>query len=354
MIQAPDTVQSDTETDSVLRPFLAASTEAEATDLLGVLLERHAVPVVSRTVAAAFQTTTGSAIDRQSVDDVCGDVMLRLVARLQTARRHQSADPIVSFSGYVAVLAYNASYEHLRSRYPQRWRLKNRLRYVLSHRDDLAIWEAADRQWLGGLAEHRMAVALAPSLGDAHAMLEGEAGPKEQSLADTVRAVLRAAGGPVALDTLVGLVAARLQLDIQAADPTMVARFAERLHAIPDPQASVTTKIDRRRYLQELWREIVLLPVRQRAALLLNLRDATGGGAIGLLPIAGVASMRRIAAVLDLAAEEFATLWPRLPLDDDEIAVRLGLRRQQVINLRKSARERLSRRLKDAVFPYGD
>jgi hypothetical protein len=35
-----------------------------------------------------------------------------------------------------------------------------------------------------------------------------------------------------------------------------------------------------------------------------------------------------------------------LPLDDATIAGLLGLTRQQVINLRKSARERLARRLK--------
>ena len=112
--------------------------------------------------------------------------------------------------------------------------------------------------------------------------------------------------------------------------------------------------IDQRRYLQELWRELVALPLRQRTALLLNLRDAHGGNALALLPAAGVASLRRVADVLELPAEAFAVLWPRLPLDDDGIAVRLGVQRQQVINLRKSARERLARRLKGRVFPFVD
>jgi hypothetical protein len=45
-------------------------------------------------------------------------------------------------------------------------------------------------------------------------------------------------------------------------------------------------------------------------------------------------------------AGQFAELWPQLPLDDATIAGLLNLTRQQVINLRKSARERLARRLK--------
>jgi hypothetical protein len=46
-----------------------------------------------------------------------------------------------------------------------------------------------------------------------------------------------------------------------------------------------------------------------------------------------------------LPLDEFAAMWNRLPLDDLTIAERLGVNRQRVINLRKSARERLTRRM---------
>ena len=46
-----------------------------------------------------------------------------------------------------------------------------------------------------------------------------------------------------------------------------------------------------------------------------------------------------------LRAEELAGMWNSLPLDDRGIAERLGITRQQVINLRKSARARLARRM---------
>ena len=48
-----------------------------------------------------------------------------------------------------------------------------------------------------------------------------------------------------------------------------------------------------------------------------------------------------------MTLEEFGEIWNELPLDDKRIAALLGLTRQQVINLRKSARERLTRRMKD-------
>jgi hypothetical protein len=48
---------------------------------------------------------------------------------------------------------------------------------------------------------------------------------------------------------------------------------------------------------------------------------------------------------MEMPPAQLATLWPRLPLSDLEIAAALNVGRQQVINLRKSARARLQRRL---------
>jgi len=79
--------------------------------------------------------------------------------------------------------------------------------------------------------------------------------------------------------------------------------------------------------------------------LLLNLRDINEGVAM-LFPLIGVATIRQIAEALATPAEEFSVLWNELPLDDAAIALRLGTTRQGVINLRKAARARLSRRMR--------
>jgi DNA-directed RNA polymerase specialized sigma24 family protein len=117
------------------------------------------------------------------------------------------------------------------------------------------------------------------------------------------------------------------------------------LAGLPDPRPDALSGLERRSRLRAVWREIGQLPARQVAALLLNLRDERGRGAIALLPLTGTAGMRQIAAVLDMTAERFAEIWQRLPIDDAAIATLLGTTRQQVINLRKSARKRLARRL---------
>ena len=99
------------------------------------------------------------------------------------------------------------------------------------------------------------------------------------------------------------------------------------------------------RWLTELWAQIRELPRAQRVALLMNLRAGDTMPALSLLPLTGMAGIREIAETLEIAPQEFARLWNLLPLDDLAIAALLGVTRQQVINLRKSARERLIRRI---------
>jgi RNA polymerase sigma factor (sigma-70 family) len=118
------------------------------------------------------------------------------------------------------------------------------------------------------------------------------------------------------------------------------------LAGLPDPRADPAMSFEWRTRLRDLWQDIGQLPVRQRAALLLNLRDEQGHGAISLLPATGTASRREIAALLEMPAARLAEIWNRLPLDDRAIGELLGATRQQVINLRKAARERLARRMR--------
>lgn len=111
------------------------------------------------------------------------------------------------------------------------------------------------------------------------------------------------------------------------------------------PALGVDVLLEQRLYLEKLWSEVCQLPLLQRVALLLNLRDAQGGSAIFFIPHLGIASRQQIAEILGTPAQEFAKLWNDLPLDDSRIASKLGISRQQVINLRKTARERLARRM---------
>jgi hypothetical protein len=116
---------------------------------------------------------------------------------------------------------------------------------------------------------------------------------------------------------------------------------------IPDPRPDVGTEMEDRACLKLVWAEICQLPLPQRVALLLSMRDSQGRSALTFFQITNTASMRQLAEALALTAESFAQMWNDLPLGDAVIAQHLGATRQQVVNLRLSARKRLARRMRE-------
>ena len=59
-----------------------------------------------------------------------------------------------------------------------------------------------------------------------------------------------------------------------------------------------------------------------------------------------IATLDELAEALELTLREFLELSNELPMEDSLMASHLGLTRQQVINLRTSARRRLARRMR--------
>ena len=103
--------------------------------------------------------------------------------------------------------------------------------------------------------------------------------------------------------------------------------------------------LEGRQHLESVWCEMATLPVRQRRALLLQLRLDDGESVALALEALGIVDASMLAAALEMSLDELLSLWDELPPPDLRIAEMMGITRQQVINLRKSGRERLARRL---------
>jgi len=166
------------------------------------------------------------------------------------------------------------------------------------------------------------------------------------SLRDMVTGVFESIGNPVELDELVNAVAFWSGVKDDIAQDNVDERYVDSPERLADTGVCLDVEVERRIYVQRLWSEICQLPQRQRAALLLNLKDVKGGDCIALFPLTGIATPRDIADSLGISPNRFAEMWNDLPMDDNTVAQHLGISRQQVINLRKSARERLARRMK--------
>ena len=293
--------------DPLLLDFLAATGDARQLALAN-LLDR---------AAPAIRAAVRRKLPEADADDLVSETQLRLLDRLLRA----PDDPLQDFLGYAAVTAYRVCYSWLRDTKPNRTRLSNQVRYIVEN----------DRRFAGRL-DPSSTYALEPAAVD-----DALRPSATRALPDLIDRVLQRAPRPLSLDALVDAVA-----DLQGVRDTPA-------QPLDDSTASIETdlagSLDRRRRLALLWEQVRLLPLPQRHAILLNLRDDQGHSAIEALPVCGIAGLRDIAAALEIPARDLAELWNHLPLDDHAIAARLNLTRQQVINLRKSGRERLLRRL---------
>jgi RNA polymerase sigma factor (sigma-70 family) len=348
---------ADQQVDELLVPFLQEEDDEASQRLLTHLISRHAEPIIQSITRHKFRgppERTTANLQGLDAEDVHAEILLNLLSRLLDLKKNRQ-NPIANFRSYVAVISYNACHKYLRQRYPKRHSLKNRLRYLFTHEAAFNISEGANSEQLCGLAAWgKKKPATASRVEQLH-----QRGPEPESLEQGVLNnqsrealsrlvinILKSAGGPVELDELVTAVAYRMGISdvtIRIDDSEEERNFANQL---VESRLPIEAELTRRSYLQRLWKEIEELPPRQRTALLLNLRDPDGGDCTRLFVLSGVATIRQIAQALDLPAERLAELWNDLPLEDAIIAQLIGVKRQQVINLRKCARERLARRMK--------
>jgi DNA-directed RNA polymerase specialized sigma24 family protein len=337
--------------DPLLRGFVEAPEEAEAEQRLATLLEEEAAPLIGKIAARKLRAYgVGSAgFSQEDLEDVAADALLALVSRLQALRSDPHSGPIESFADYTATVTYNTFAHYLRRRHPARSRLKNRLRYALTSDRRFGLWPTSEGL-VCGLAVWRGRPASAPA---AESLSRMAVEPdrwlpsmrrRPGAWADptvSLGPLLLALGGPVEFDRMVGTMAA-----LSSAEGEQTSVDAAVLESLPDESAPpADVALDRRRETQRLWQEISSLPLRQRIALLLSLRDTQGAALLWVFPLTGVASIRHIARTLEIPDLELAELWSRLPLDDLSIGGRLGCTRQQAINLRSAARKRLAHRL---------
>ena len=308
--------------DALVSSLIAATDETERAALIGALIARAAP-----TIDAIVGRYRGGSLSDDDLRDLRGTVMLHLVGRLSEASRGEGAF-IVSFDDFVARMVFNAANDALRAKFPRRTRLKNQIRYAVTHDPRFALWRTA-----GGMTAGFTALLGRDPASAAPAAVEGHS----DNLGETLAALFAAAGAPLLLEDAVDAVA--LLWNVEEADQVSV----EALVVSEQPTAKA---IEQRGYLVAVWREIAALRSQQRAALLLNLRDSEGVSAIELFVLLGLAGIDEIAVVLEMSAEALTAIWNTLPLDDLTIARMLGVNRQRVINLRRAARDRLGRRMK--------
>jgi len=332
--------ESPVKIDVLLEPLLAQASDEQADELLSQLITVHAEPVIKAVIRYKLRFSTNRETQRAEADDIQQEVVLQLLAQLQRFRKLPDGHPITDVRGMAAVIAHRTCARWLRRQFPERHALKNRLHYLLTRQRGFALWQDSEGKLVAGFAvwQQKKTITNVSTI---------EKLPKRETLAETVATIFNHLNAPVEFDELVSGVAAIQGISDQPLES--LTDDEDAVHEPPAPEPGQPWRTEKRMFLQRLWEELQQLPRNQRAALLLNLKDASGFSSITLFPATGIATVRKLAEVLEISPEDFVAMWNDLPLEDTRIAELLGLTRQQVINARKSGRERLARRLKGFI-----
>ncbi|HVE72173.1 MAG TPA: hypothetical protein VNI54_12460 [Thermoanaerobaculia bacterium] len=316
--------------DPRLLPLLRAEKSVFEEAMASVIV-KVALPLIRTNLARFVRGRNGLSPD--DVEDIAATVQMRLVTKLRATAGSED-EAIQNFDNYVAALTSNVFNDLMRRTYPARAQLKSRIRYLFRTEPRLHTWSVGGRT-VCGLKEwpEPLTAATADSV-------DFDKLPKEVfSGADSSAAVVRLFASirmSLPLDDLVNVLSRAWNVSDHVP-----------LDAAPVTTATVSpaTAFETRQFLRALWREIVQLRPMHRKALLLNLRSPSTPNVVALFILTGIVGVDDLAATLDMTPEALAAIWKELPLDDLRISSLLGTTRQQVINLRRSARERLIRRM---------
>jgi RNA polymerase sigma factor (sigma-70 family) len=339
--------------DPILLPFLSAADETEAEDHLVDLLAHHAMPIIEDVVGANLGPVESPKMEcrvsqAQDVEDIVSEVILKILDRLRRYREEPEEAAIGDFKGYVKVAASNACNSYYRTRFPNRARFKDRLRYVLTHRREFALWETEERKLVCGFVEWRDQHRLARSywIEQVRMQWEGvEAHSNPDDLTSLLGVAFAGAQAPIPFEDLLNGTAEILKITDDAPDSN---HLIEQIRC-SNLAAEFTDPVEagaQRQYMKRLWFEIQQLRAPQRIALLLSIRDESQTSLTVLLSEICIASIREIADAVGMSVAEFVCVLQELPMDDNAISKRLGVSRQQVISYRLSARRRLEKRMK--------
>jgi DNA-directed RNA polymerase specialized sigma24 family protein len=325
-------MRRDNLSDPVLLPLLRAKDEGSRYQMIQAILASYAAPQMNRLLN---EEAVRRRLDTDQRQDLESEVTLRLFRKLRHLVEDSSTEPIRDFVDYVTATTHNVLEDHRRRQDPLRRGLAVRVRYVLTHTPHLALW-GRDPTLCGLVSWRDRTDTVEPAvIAPVSANLANDATRLREILED----VLKRSGGPVD----VAVLADRLADALGIGRHPFVSTDALREHPVRhDP----LDRLASRDYLRQLWGEIQDLPERQRRALLLHLRLVDGESVCRVFVALGIVTVNALAKTMEMRLEMLMSIWNGLPLDDQRIASMLDVTRQQVINLRKSARERLARRMK--------
>ena len=346
--------------DQLLLPYLQASDESERQQHLDELLLIHAAPAVRQ----ALRRRLGFYVDQrgmnphnQDAEDLYQEIMAKVLQALHDLRTASAKTDIQNLKQYISRIAANACNDVLRTKSPARARLKNNLRYALSHHPDLAIWKS-ESETLAGFSVWRDSTRSLTSeehLANAQETVTNfrskrfpSENVKHVPLTRIVSELFQWTGRPIKLDVVVNIIAALLETKDQPHESVDDESNAYLEARLADNTLSSSSRLEEQALLHSLWQALKELSVEQRDVFCFGFEDESGRDFFTVVLEAEVVSFGELVHELGRSSQIIMSLWSQMPMDDDAIAIELKTKRTQV----QKWRFRALQRLKKGLLPF--
>src|SRR5215203_3944769 len=145
------------QTDTALLPFLNAVGK-DTEDALADLIAKQVQPAIERTLRAKLRVSLNPNDFNQTNQDaleLLSEIKLLIISEFGKLKANSNGRVIYNLVGYVISVTINSYRQFLRTKYPLRQQIKNKLRYLLTHHPKFALWENERGEWLCGFEKNK-------------------------------------------------------------------------------------------------------------------------------------------------------------------------------------------------------
>jgi RNA polymerase sigma factor (sigma-70 family) len=319
---------------------------------LDELIVVYADPIIKKILLYRlnfYLGSRGTGINQPEAEDLYQTVLLKLVSCFRSDGADAMAQDVCRINSYVATVTHNVCNDFLRMKYPERNRLKNKLRDLMRRHPDFTCWIVENqtlcglRGWTGRPESQKAARLLSGLNGDEEDGTTGK--PDLRDLVDIpltglITELFNRCEGPIEIDRLVHTVA-KVQGIEDRLNASPAARDVSELQ-IADPKEGSYTHLELRELLHRLWTAASKLPLKQKRAFVFTSHDYSGESLLHRILREQIVTITQIYNSLEMTRDELVSIWGRLPMDALATAAELGTSTQMVAKWRHRALRKLS------------
>jgi RNA polymerase sigma factor (sigma-70 family) len=346
------TANRKTDSEGIRKTESPGATEKTHRSDLDELISVYADPIIKKVLLQRLNiyfNPQRKAINQPEAEDLYQTVILKLVACLGGQGNSISTDDIYEVSNYVATITHNVCNDFLRTKYPERNRLKNKLRDLMRRHPDFTCWMVEDRLLCGlvnwsGRPE-------SPNVEKLVYEFNGKSDESETNkllvahliklpLSRLVAELFARGEGPIEIDQLVHIIAKlqgiRDQMN-ESIDPEDLSALQ-----IADSSSRFYERLELKEFLLRLWNACCELPLSQRKAFIFTSSDNKGDSLLHIVLREQAITITKIYQALNMTREDLLAVWERLPMDGSTAAAELGTSTQMIAKWRHRALRKLS------------